>query len=97
MTCGFVLAPRMCHSLCKIAGFVCLSTATAQNDHWGRFIASGHTLRCHREYSVKRVESRYSRVVSVCGSVSVCMHILYLRINKTKNEGLASPGPKLLC
>lgn len=61
------------------------------------FIASGHTLCCHREYSVKRMESRYSRVVFVCGSVSVCVHMLYLSINKSNNEGLTSPGPKLLC
>lgn len=56
LTCGFVLGPCMCHSLHEIAGFVCLPTATAQVTSGESFIAFGHTLLCHRNYSVPGIE-----------------------------------------
>lgn len=62
MTCGFVLVPRMCHSLCKIAGFVCVSSATAQMTNWECFIAFGHTHLCHTECNVSQAECRKNRV-----------------------------------
>lgn len=65
LTCGFVLAPRMCHSLYKIVGFVRVHTATAQMTIEECFAASGHTL-CRRVQSVVKTESRYSRVEFVC-------------------------------
>lgn len=43
MKCGFVLAPRMFRSLCKIAGFVYVPTVTAQMTIGKWFIASGQT------------------------------------------------------
>lgn len=63
MTCGFVLAPQMCHSLYEIVGSVWVPTATAQVTIEECFIASGHTLLCWRELEM---ESRYSEVVFVC-------------------------------
>lgn len=48
MTCGFILAPQMCHSLYKIVGFVWVPMDTAQLTIGECLRASGDTLLGHR-------------------------------------------------
>lgn len=68
MSCGFVLVLKMCRSLCKIAGFVCVHTATAQMTIGEGFIASGHT---HYRVTESAVFRGCSGVVFVCGCVFI--------------------------